>query len=653
MAALTSVTPLTGRQTEITRLSIVGEFDVGQTLSLVRHQVETALILSDPPPGSGTRWRASVPANLESGLYDLQLKQGSMVLAELEDAFVVVPERPTYPYSDSYEDILARMLNRLPEGYDKREGQTWHTILSPIALEIAESKLLMRNSVDLTSLENATGAYLRFKALEYGLTPLPATKAFGDIELKAAESFSLTTGDIQVQTREIQNVARKFYTLDENVVSKHIIEFDEGVRYVLRDEGILSIRIEGFGTDTGYRDGTHENVTIEQAGSNNDARATVVVTPANGVFSITITNAGSGYTANQRVILRHPDIGSGGGTDMQAFIVGEVRGNTYTDVVVNQGSPLVDTGARATVEVDNLGVPTGYLTTVGTTIAEGEITLSGTNFPDETSQSVGEIRVPEEPYRAVVKFIANEAGVDGNLFLGSIESVVGQSNISIASSTAMVGGADEEEDEDLRARVFRAVLSFPRAGNIADYERWAREASDYVGKVNVEPVWRGGGTVRILFLLRDDTVPSSELIKRIQDYIFPLTDDLRSTGTGVAPVGAFAEVFAPDTVQIHVKTDVNILPDIDAEAQVVIDNVKQEILNYINGLDIGEDVRITRLFSRLIRNVTGVWDISDYGISVSEITSTTAISSLPTRIEIAENQKAVCILENITVEEEM
>ena len=77
-------------------------------------------------------------------------------------------------------------------------------------------------------------------------------------------------------------------------------------------------------------------------------------------------------------------------------------------------------------------------------------------------------------------------------------------------------------------------LSQAFGGNIADYKNKV-ELLPGVGAVKVFPVWNGGGTVKIVLVDSEWSVPSSELVEEVQEAIDPV--GTQGTGVGLAPIG--------------------------------------------------------------------------------------------------------------------
>ena len=82
----------------------------------------------------------------------------------------------------TFEAILERMLNRIPDSLDKREGSVIYDAIAPAALEIAQTYADMDSIIDETFADTASRDMLIRRAKERGLTPYPATNAVEKIK---------------------------------------------------------------------------------------------------------------------------------------------------------------------------------------------------------------------------------------------------------------------------------------------------------------------------------------------------------------------------------------------------------------------------------------------------------------------------------------
>ena len=134
----------------------------------------------------------------------------------------------------------------------------------------------------------------------------------------------------------------------------------------------------------------------------------------------------------------------------------------------------------------------------------------------------------------VLRFVAPIAGVNAG---------------AAVEAPGIAGGAPEEDDEALRARLLARIRTPPTGGSRGDYERWTLEVPE-VTRAWVFPGWMGTGTVGVTFVLdgRDDILPEPADLAAVEAYL-----DLRR------PVTADVVVFAPDPYPIDLL--IRLAPD--------------------------------------------------------------------------------------------
>jgi uncharacterized phage protein gp47/JayE len=160
-------------------------------------------------------------------------------------------------------------------------------------------------------------------------------------------------------------------------------------------------------------------------------------------------------------------------------------------------------------------------------------------------------------------------GVAGN----SAQGVAMQPATAIAGVTsaavcaaAISGGADEESDDALRARVLQRLQNSPGAGTVKDWERWAFSMSAAVTRVWVIPTVYGNSTVGIVFTMDNSSVvppPSS---------IAQMTAHLNQ----FVPVGSTVYVFAPTLKPINFS--ISETPNGDPAVRTAITNELRDLL---------------------------------------------------------------------------
>ncbi|WP_458119784.1 baseplate J/gp47 family protein [Paenibacillus sp. Z6-24] len=79
--------------------------------------------------------------------------------------------------TQTYEALLERMLDRVTDQMDKREGSIIYDALAPAALELAQMYAELDIQLNLSFADTATGEYLERRTAEYGIQREPATHA--------------------------------------------------------------------------------------------------------------------------------------------------------------------------------------------------------------------------------------------------------------------------------------------------------------------------------------------------------------------------------------------------------------------------------------------------------------------------------------------
>lgn len=152
----------------------------------------------------------------------------------------------------------------------------------------------------------------------------------------------------------------------------------------------------------------------------------------------------------------------------------------------------------------------------GAEIKRGTILLSRTGQKYE-SITIGYI---DSSGTATVRIQALEGGPAGNCGIGDIIGfeIANTDIYGVVNEEAITGGFDVESNESVVARCKEKVLEPAHSGNENDYKQWAREVAG-VGKVDVIPVWNGGGTVKVIISNYDYEPVTEELVQAVKDHI--------------------------------------------------------------------------------------------------------------------------------------
>lgn len=100
----------------------------------------------------------------------------------------------------TFEALMERMLARVNDGFDKREGSIIYDAIAPVAMELAEFYITLDMVMNETFAESASYYYLVKKAAERGMMPKEETCAVGKmvvsppgIAVESGERFNLGT----------------------------------------------------------------------------------------------------------------------------------------------------------------------------------------------------------------------------------------------------------------------------------------------------------------------------------------------------------------------------------------------------------------------------------------------------------------------------
>lgn len=77
----------------------------------------------------------------------------------------------------TFEAILERMLDTVPDTMDKREGSIIYDALAPAAAELAQNYIWLQNAINLVFVDTSVGQYLDRLCNQIGITRKPATAA--------------------------------------------------------------------------------------------------------------------------------------------------------------------------------------------------------------------------------------------------------------------------------------------------------------------------------------------------------------------------------------------------------------------------------------------------------------------------------------------
>jgi uncharacterized phage protein gp47/JayE len=125
---------------------------------------------------------------------------------------------------------------------------------------------------------------------------------------------------------------------------------------------------------------------------------------------------------------------------------------------------------------------------------------------------------------ATISFEADIAGEDGNddagITLTFVTPIVGVNSTATVDSDGITGGTDDEDPEDLRARILTRKREPPHGGTETDYKNWMFEISG-VTRAWTIPLYQGAGTIAVAFARDNDAslFPTADQRTAMFDYL--------------------------------------------------------------------------------------------------------------------------------------
>ena len=192
------------------------------------------------------------------------------------------------------------------------------------------------------------------------------------------------------------------------------------------------------------------------------------------------------------------------------------------------------------------------------------------------------------------------------------------------NTTVTNGGTDVENDDDYRERIYQAPEKYSCAGTPGAYAYFAKEASSLIGDVavtNPEP-----GVSRIYPLLKDGTIPDTEIIRLVEEKfkdktIKSLTDKI--------------EVMPPE----QVNTDLKVSYWIDRNDAVYAKSIQEKAEAAVNEYivwqqeKLGRDINPTELFYRLRAAGVKRADLGGFSAQVIKDNQVAVISNIEVKFE--------------------
>lgn len=209
--------------------------------------------------------------------------------------------------------------------------------------------------------------------------------------------------------------------------------------------------------------------------------------------------------------------------------------------------------------------------------AKGNVTITGTNgtviplgtllLRSDGAEFTTDAQVIIAAGTATAAVTAKTPGAAGNsnqnAQLTMSTPIAGANGVVTVAAGGLSGGADVEDDDDLRQRLIDRIQQAPHGGADFDYVAWALEVPG-VTRAWVFPAELGLGTVTVRFVRDDDLasmIPDAGEVTAVQDYI-----------TARRPVTAQVTVVAPVAVPMNFTFTL-----LDPNSQAVKDAITAEL----------------------------------------------------------------------------
>lgn len=113
------------------------------------------------------------------------------------------------------ENIMERMLNRIPDNVDKREGSIVWDMLAPSSIELTRAYMELDHSIDLRYPDTSYGEHLDKLCKEVNIVRKQATKASGEVTFYGDNGVVIPQGTI---VTNVGDGSMKYSTLNEVII---------------------------------------------------------------------------------------------------------------------------------------------------------------------------------------------------------------------------------------------------------------------------------------------------------------------------------------------------------------------------------------------------------------------------------------------------
>jgi phage-related baseplate assembly protein len=142
--------------------------------------------------------------------------------------------------------------------------------------------------------------------------------------------------------------------------------------------------------------------------------------------------------------------------------------------------------------------------------------------------------------------------------------------VSVTNTDKTSGGADREEDDAFKNRIFNVPDSYSTAGPKGAYEYFVLNADSTISNVVIDTQTNDPGTVGVYFVCENGEIPSDALIQKVSDYlndrnVRPLTDHVIVKAPETKTYDINMTYYIPSSMKAAVST---IQSDVDTAVSI-------------------------------------------------------------------------------------
>ena len=239
------------------------------------------------------------------------------------------------------------------------------------------------------------------------------------------------------------------------------------------------------------------------------------------------------------------------------------------------------------------------------------------------------------------RLMCETIGTAGNDYTGPLLPITVITGLATAIMTdLLIPAQDAENDADLLARYLEIVNYPPFGGNIAHYRQWTL-AINGVGTVQIYPIWRGAGTVKVSVIGADYNPASAALIDIVQTILDP--EENHGIGLGLAPIGHTVTVSTPEAVVVDIEANITLngatIGQIQTEVEAAIAEYLLELRRQFGGTNSSYVLNVyqSRIIAAIV-TVPGVLNVTELFINGTDadliLTETAELQQVPVMGEV-------------------